>query len=302
MSQKRAMAGQGIPLYHKLRNGWQLYREHSTGAWGGVEVYVERYRNMSTFLTDYTGVPVENARILEMGCGQRAVMPMLFAAHGADAHGIDVEVPTYRMNPAVFARVVRRNGLERALKSTARHVLFDRRYFKSLQEAFGLSELPFSKARIQTMDVADLDYPDDHFDLVFSAAAFEHVADVDVAVRHLNRVLKPGGIAQIHAHLFASLSGGHCMDWQNADTTPSETVPPWDHLLENRLPPNTHLNKLRIHEFKAIFEAHTVIRRDTYSREGLALAHLAPPELLERYTIEELTTKGAVFVVSKKTG
>ena len=300
MSQKQAMAGQGIPLYHKLRNGWQLYREHSTEAWGGVRVYVDRYRAISKLLADRTGVPVEKSRILEVGCGQRAIMPMLFAAHGADAHGIDVEVPTHRMNPAVFTRVLRRNGLERALKSTARHVLFDRRFFKKLQEAFGLRALPFSSARIRTMDVADLDYPDNYFDLVFSAAAFEHVADVNAAVRHLNRVLKPGGIAMIHAHLFASLSGGHCMDWQQPDASPSETVPRWDHLRENRFPANTYLNKLRVHEFRAIFETHMVIREETTSREGLALAHLAPPELLERYPIEELTTNSVVFVVSKK--
>lgn len=294
------MSGQRIPLYHKLRNGWQLYREHSTNAWGGAESYVKRFEKLRGLLRQYTGKPISGSRTLEIGCGQRAVMPLILAAKGAESHGIDVEVPTHRMNPAVFVRILRANGWDRALKSAARSVLFDRAFYGELQAVFELDALSRDRPRIRVMDAAELDYPSDHFDLIFSSAVFEHVADVESAVRELNRVLKPDGIASVHAHLFASLSGGHCMDWWQPDKRPSKKVPPWDHLRENKFPVNTYLNKLRASDFKRIFEHHMVIEEETYSREGLGLSDLIPDELLKEYSVEELTTRGLRFVVRKK--
>jgi SAM-dependent methyltransferase len=300
MVQKRAMAGQRIPLTEKLRNGWQIFKEHRSNAWGGAQTYVERYRLLSGLLDDFTDTPVASSRVLEVGCGQRAIMPLVFAAHGAEAHGVDVEVPTYRMSLPIFLKIIRRNGIDRACKSLTRHILFDRAFLRNIERAFDLERLPYRDITIRVMDAAALDYPDNHFDLISSFAAFEHIADADSALAHINRMLKPDGIALIHIHLFPSLSGGHHLEWQRPDENPSKLVPPWDHLRDNRYPANTFLNKMKIGDYQAIFERHTVPRRVSFSREGLSLTHRIPESLLERYTLEDLTTKGAVYIFSKK--
>ena len=140
MVQKRAMAGQRIPLVEKIRNSFQIYREHRTGAWGGVQSYVDRFKLLTDLLDEFTAKPVDACRILEVGCGQRAIVPMLFAAHGAKAHGIDVEVPTYRMSIPLFIKVLRTNGIDRACKSLARYLLFDRAFLKNLKREFNLAD------------------------------------------------------------------------------------------------------------------------------------------------------------------
>ena len=300
MVQKRAMAGQRVPFVEKLRNGWQIFKEHRSSAWGGVQTYVTRYQMFSELLEEFTDTPVASSRFLEVGCGQRAIMPLLFAAHGAEAHGVDVEVPTYRMSLPLFVEIIRKNGFDRACKSLTRHIFFDRKFLNNLKLAFNLERLPYRDITIRVMDAAELDYPDNHFDLITSIAAFEHMADAETALTHINRMLKPDGIAFIHIHLFPCLSGGHHLEWQRPDKEQSKLVPPWDHLRENKYPVNTFLNKMKISDYQAMFDRHTVPRRVTFSREGLSLTHLIPASLLERYTVEDLTTNGAIFIFSKK--
>lgn len=300
MTQRIAMGGQKVPIFHKLRSGWQTWQEHRTDAWGGVAAYEKRFEYLSQLMAQYVGRPIARSRILEVGCGQRAVMPLLFAAHGAEAYGIDVEVPTYRLDLHILLKVLRVNGFERALKSLTRNVLIDPGFFKELENAIG-SVLPFSEIHIKTMDAAGLDLKDDNFDLLFSFAVLEHVADVVSAVHHMNRVLKPDGIGAVSIHLFSSLSGGHCMDWQHVESRPSSVVPLWDHLLENRYPVNLFLNKLKLQDYRNIFYSSTEVVRETLTKEGEDLVHLAPPSLLERYAIEDLTTSGVGFIFRKKT-
>jgi ubiquinone/menaquinone biosynthesis C-methylase UbiE len=47
------------------------------------------------------------------------------------------------------------------------------------------------------MDIYKLDFPDNHFDAVFSMAAFEFIHDLEAAYSELMRVLKPGGLLLI---------------------------------------------------------------------------------------------------------
>ncbi len=49
--------------------------------------------------------------------------------------------------------------------------------------------------RFEVADITDLPYPGDSFDRVFSCAVLEHLPDPVKALKEMNRVLKPGGLA-----------------------------------------------------------------------------------------------------------
>jgi SAM-dependent methyltransferase len=58
-------------------------------------------------------------------------------------------------------------------------------------------------------DVGRLPFPDNHFDLATSVAAFEHFLDVPSVIAELYRVIRPGGMVWVSIHLFTCPTGGH---------------------------------------------------------------------------------------------
>ncbi|MEI6500974.1 MAG: methyltransferase domain-containing protein, partial [Armatimonadota bacterium] len=51
------------------------------------------------------------------------------------------------------------------------------------------------------MDIMDIKFPDDSFDIIYCSHVLEHVARDDVALAELYRVLKPGGWAILQVPL-----------------------------------------------------------------------------------------------------
>lgn len=62
----------------------------------------------------------------------------------------------------------------------------------------------------QVADVGDLPFPGNSFDVVFTSAMLEHLADPEHALEQMNRVLTPGG-----------LIGAICTDWGEPLISPS---------------------------------------------------------------------------------
>lgn len=259
------------------------------------------HRELCDIAENYLQKDTNEISVLDIGCGQTAAQTLLFTADGASAIGVDVEVPTYRMGLGTIAKVVRTNGTERAVKSLVRHFLFDRKFFQELSLRSG-HRLPFGRLDARLMDATELSFPDDSFDFVFSAWTFEHIADVSAAVGHVNRVLKPSGIAWVNAHLFPSLSGGHNLEWHHPDERASRKVPPWDHLRDNRYPVNTYLNKMRLDDYRRVFAESIDVIDESLTVEGASLLTLAIEEELGRkgYTREDLTTATVRFLCQKK--
>lgn len=245
--------------------------------------------------------PLARARILDLGCGQTATQTALFAADGATATGIDIEIPTFSMGPRTFVRTLRRNGPERAFKSLARHMLFDGRLFRGLSREYGKA-VTFDTLDVRVMDATAMDFADSTFDFVDSMAVFEHISDVPAAVRELNRVLKPGGIAVITPHLFPSLSGGHNLEWLWPDEQPGESVPPWDHLRDNRYPAGAYMNKMKLAEYRQHFHAGLDVVDEALVVEGER--YLTPALEAELgasgYAREDLLTRTITFFARKK--
>jgi SAM-dependent methyltransferase len=194
--------------------------------------------------------------VLDMGCGQRYPFALLCAAHGARVTAADVDYVKPDCFPLAFYRIARHNGLKRAIRSAARRLLFDRLYYSTLENAAARPLIPFRGLINFVLANPDQAYPlpSESFDLIVSNAVLEHVADVPRFASEVERLLKPGGWFYAIIHNFYSLSGGHHPEWWYPDDHPSKTVPPWDHLRENRFPPYAYLNRLKPEEYLESFE------------------------------------------------
>ncbi len=151
------------------------------------------------------------------------------------------------------------------------------------------------------VDVGRLPFPDAAYDLVISAAAFEHFLEVPAVVAEVKRVLKPGGVAWIAIHLFACPSGGHNVTFTEY---PLQHMPPgvdpWDHLRQRRLPFTVPLNEWRQAQYVAEFARHfEIIKTYCRTREGEALLTPALEAELRAYSRDELTCAQFVIVARK---
>jgi SAM-dependent methyltransferase len=154
--------------------------------------------------------------------------------------------------------------------------------------------------RLLVGDVRRLPFPDASYDLVMSAAAFEHFLDVPAVIDELARVLRPGGMVWTSIHLFTSPSGGHNLSFTES---PLRTLPPgvdaWDHLRRRRLPFSVPLNEWRIGQYLDAFgRRFDVVAHYSVGREGV---EWLTPEIaaeLADYTRDELTS-GAFVIVAR---
>lgn len=128
-----------------------------------------RYQ-LEPYIGDLAGFgSAQGKLVLEIGVGLGADHQR-FAEAGANLHGIDLT--------------------ERAVEHTRRRL-----------EAFGLS------SRISTGDAENLDFPEGHFDVVYSWGVLHHSPDTAKAVSEVHRVLKPGGSARVMIYSKWSIIG-----------------------------------------------------------------------------------------------
>jgi ubiquinone/menaquinone biosynthesis C-methylase UbiE len=298
---KAAMSGQKISLIHRLSSSLNILRAYQTGTFGNAESEINFHKQLCEIIKTYVMVEVKEAKILDLGCGQTATQTVLFKADRADVIGIDMEVPTYKMNLKTFILVIRTNGVERAIKSLLRHLLFDKRFFSKLSLQYRKT-LPFNQLDTRLMNATNLSFPDNYFDFVYSSWVFEHIDNVPAASKEVNRVLKPSGIAWIGVHLFPSLSGGHHLDWIWPYKYPSNKGPAWDHLLDNKYPVNTYLNRLCLDQYREIFHEYIDVFDEKFTYEGEKFLTPEIEKILQHkgYTREDLLIQTVIFLCRKK--
>lgn len=234
-------------------------------------------------------------RVLEIGCGSRAGTIILHHNAGAVATGIDYDDPRCGIRGVIGQ--LRKNGPERAVKTAGRRLLFDRTFYRELESLYG-ARLERHKVDLRPMDARQLAFQDGEFDLIYSIAVFEHIDGVDQAAAEISRVLKPDGVALIHAHLYYSLSGGHNLAWADASRPPSKP-PAWDHLRGQTQPSHVFLNRLRGQDFLNIFSRHLAIEEYRYDTEGEGLV---TDEILEETGVsrDDLTRASLTMRLHRK--
>ena len=192
----------------------------------------------------------------------------------------------------------------------ARKLLFDRAYYAELTRVGEVTPGAVESVRIVRADPTDHSYalPSAHFDLIASNAVLEHVADVEAYAKEVARMLKPSGVLHCLIHNYYSLSGGHNLTWAYPDTTPSDTVPPWDHLRGSTSPTHAYLNRLRPEEYREQLERHLEILtfeprdidHDPGGEEGRAFLTPAVRKELRAYPDDLLLTRAWCVVARPK--
>jgi SAM-dependent methyltransferase len=135
-------------------------------------------------------------------------MQLVYFGRHNEVVGIYLDVFVHKLNFVGFTQMAKRNGWMRTSKTLARKMAgIDSRVRKELLLQLGLPSLP--QFRVRQMDAAKMDFPNNHVDVVFSRAVFEHLADPSAVISEIRRVLKPNGVMFLALHLFSSHSGCH---------------------------------------------------------------------------------------------
>ena len=118
-----------------------------------------RFRDLAVFAMG----PLENKKILDVGCGYEALYLLTFLKQGA---------------ASVSGQDISEKVVQNALKESKKNNF---------------------TCDIRVGDCAKLQFPDNSFDLVFSGDVFEHITDQQKmdCIREIFRVLKPGGTVTI---------------------------------------------------------------------------------------------------------
>lgn len=255
------------------------------------DVFTRLNREISEYL------PVDNTRlrVLDIGCGQRYPNTLLFSnSDRFEAIGIDTDV----VGPGVskYVRMVMKNGLERSVKSAIRETFFDQAYFTTLEKAAG-KKLSKRNLKILAFDSKRLPFEDNYFDVIISNAVFEHIEDVEAAIAELVRISKPEAVLYNVIHLYTSLSGGHNLQWANPEKHIPDSIPPWDHLRENKYPTHIYLNKLREQDYKTFFRQYTeILDWQDGVEEGCQLLTPEIRQELSKYQESELLKRDVTVV------
>jgi len=214
-------------------------------------------------------------RLLDIGCGDRAPLSLLFAQKGARVDAIDLlPVRLGWSRPAMWLDVALQNGPPQMVKQAVRDAAHTWRYWQKLGRHSG-GALPFSAVRFKNMDATKLNFPDGSFDIVISSAVWEHIEDVRAATREVNRVLAPGGIAVIQVAVFPALKGGHHAQWHSVDPNLHRTIAPWDHLREGALALPLYCNGWRADQYREVFQQEMEIA-EWEEAEGEGAEYLTP--------------------------
>lgn len=257
-----------------------------------------RFIEIKNALEKYEGI-IKGKRLLDVGCGQTYPFSLLFHTYGNIVTGIDLDVVSTKYDIKKYVEIWQRNGLERMVKTFMGRILVQRRYYFYLKEVCNFPQ-KFEGLDIRQMDVTNLSFDDDEFDIVISNAVFEHIQDVTEAVRELKRVMKKGAITYNLIHLFTSLSGGHNLKWSNPDEYVPNNIPPWDHLRKNLFPAHVYLNKLRMKDYIQIFENDfTILECKVGKKEGEKLLTSEIKNELSEYSKDELITRDLIIIAKK---
>jgi hypothetical protein len=258
------------------------------------------------------GKPLDEARALEIGIGQRPYRLITMQSRGCDALGIDLDQPLARLSLRRAAAIFRHNGAVRGLKTLLRALLFDRAEYRALARMLARRfdcPMRLDEARIF---VGDASRPavwaaaGGDFDLIYSENVFEHIpaGDLRRLLALMAARLRPSGLAIVTPLVFTGICGGHDIGWyrDRMDLSPLMRGPAWGHLTGETPPPDTYLNRLTLADYRTLFAKTFAIVREEVLHPDLGRRYLTPARRrrLAAWPEEELFSNSVRFVLARK--
>jgi SAM-dependent methyltransferase len=274
---------------------WQSKRENVPGQ--AREMLAEMKSSQSE-MERALGGRLQDKDILIIGPGQQLV-EMSFFARDNRVTGIDLDVIPQHPSAREYLKMFRNNGSIRTLKTMGRKAMGYDRALRREVERRGLTV--DDAAAIVAMDAAAMTFPDGSFDCIFSHSCFEHLSEPGGVIRQVARVLRPGGLAYVDAHLYTSDSGCHDVRIFGGRR---ESIPAWSHLrpqYHHLVQPNSYLNEIRLSRWRDLFSQHWPgvtfqLRQESDPAIQGALAPLRMDGELQEYEDEELLS---VYLVAE---
>ncbi|MXP47713.1 methyltransferase domain-containing protein [Altererythrobacter luteolus] len=258
---KRSNSSQrGLGLGRKARNAARLLRNRlamTSGEDAALSQIADVTRHVESFAA-HTGKDPALSTVLEIGFGARPRRAFLLSGFFERVYAIDLDAPVLSLRDA--ARTWRKNGMERALKSAARHMLFDARDWPRFHETaktalpnYAPDKVQFAVGSAGEQSVWNEIPP---IDFAFSSDVFEHIepGDLDRMLGLLRTNLASDGLVVTLPMVFTGILGGHDPAWTRwtADRMPADQA--WRHLTDPEFAPDTYLNRLSRAQFADAFQ------------------------------------------------
>ncbi|WP_188409234.1 class I SAM-dependent methyltransferase [Agaricicola taiwanensis] len=252
--------------------------------------------DLETAFLRLTGRNLREARIYEIGYGQRPMRLLALQSLGYDARGVDLDPPVIRGSMSEFRSIARAGGSRRLVKSAVRHFLFDRAERRHLDKALreAGAQLRIDIRRLDVGNAAEMEIPEGSIDLIYSDNVFEHLPPdvMEILCARMAKWLSPQGVALVMPDVFSGIAGGHLTEWYAdflSDRYQRRTEP-WEHLRKRRARADCYLNEFRLEYYRRLFRRHFHIAEEWNVEEGLGGEFLTDEirQELSEYDVEEL--------------
>jgi SAM-dependent methyltransferase len=278
-----------------------LVRGRSKDTSALVAADLERLRKVEAAVLDGVGLRLEGLSALDVGAGQ-LLAQMTYFAQKNTVSGIDTDVIVRGFDLPGYARMLRKNGSKRVVKTLGRKaLLIDARYRRELARQMGVPRL--AEVRPLEMNAAKMTFSDRSFEFVYSMAVFQHLEDPAAVLDEMIRVLKPGGAIYFDFILYTGPTGSHDVHYLGGD---EDALPAWAHLrprFQSLVQSNAYLNRLRLPEWREIIDQRMPAFKSQLievGEDGLMeeAESLRKHELCD-YSLEELLTSKVIVVWRK---
>jgi hypothetical protein len=278
---------------------------------GAPEYFDSLFQGLEEFRSTYeavTGQSFAQAKVFEIGYGARPTRMIALMSMGIDVGGIDLDTPMLRFGLGHLTRIYRANGLERAIKTTVRSVLFDGRDRSRMRGALRLRghSMVIDPSRFLVGDAATYDFKGSQFDMIYSEDVFEHIpkAGLEQIVASMARTLSLQGLAIVTPDIFTGITGGHVAEWFHhlVEKDIPRVAEPWEHLRKKRYPGNTYLNRLSRADYRALFAPYFDIVEERVMHPDMGRRWLTPEirAELSQWSEEDLLSNNVRFVLRLK--